>query len=162
MDRMSRRLAAKLGAQEEASKHAYATYVAIEAVAKRFLTQRYGLHCCADALPRRQSRTCVLARRRQRECDPSLKHCRISCCCWQVRIGRKTFNVQGHDYEDWYVCAAATPTPTSSRLYILVYIDVHIIIAHLNCSVLLTNMPTYMHTHTQGMQHIITHTVDTQ
>ena len=40
MDRMSRRLAAKAAAQE-AGKHAYATYVAIEAVAKRFLTQRY-------------------------------------------------------------------------------------------------------------------------
>ena len=31
---------AKVAAQE-AGKHAYATYVAIEAVAKRFLTQRY-------------------------------------------------------------------------------------------------------------------------
>ena len=41
IDRMNRRLAAKAAAQEEAGKHAYATYVAIEAVAKRLITQRY-------------------------------------------------------------------------------------------------------------------------
>ena len=33
-------MAAK-AATQEAGKHAYATYIAIEAVVKRFLTQRY-------------------------------------------------------------------------------------------------------------------------
>ena len=111
-DRMSRRLAAK-AVREEAGKHAYATYMAIEAVAEHFLAWRYVTSTiCVHALSRRRSRARVLARRRQRECDPSLMHCRSSCCCWP-RLPSQNWqeNVQGRDYGDWYVCAAATSTP---------------------------------------------------
>ena len=59
MDRMSRRLAAKAAAQEEAGKHTYATYVAIEAVAKCLLAQRHVTSLCPCTSPQTIMRLCI-------------------------------------------------------------------------------------------------------
>ncbi len=42
---------AKAAAQEEAGKHAYATYLATEAIAKQFLTQTYVTSLCPCTSP---------------------------------------------------------------------------------------------------------------
>ena len=66
MDRMSRRLAAK-AVQEEAGKHAYATYVrsyrsGCQALLTTEIRNLNNLSsCCVHALPRRRSRACVLS-----------------------------------------------------------------------------------------------------
>ena len=75
-------------AQEEAGKHVYATNVhsyrsGCQALLNTEICNFNNLsNCYVHTLPCRRSRARALARRRQRECDPSLKHCRSSCCCW--------------------------------------------------------------------------------
>ena len=100
MDRMSCQLAAK-AVQEEAGKHAYATYVRSYRSGCRALLNTTKIcnfnnlsSCCVHALPRKLSRARVLARRRQRGviplssiADPPAV---VGQGC-QIRIGRKKF-----------------------------------------------------------------------